>query len=198
MAGPYQSAWQRFRDWARTTNGVYDGEAQTPKLKRDQGAAILRYAMKIASEKLSGFDAGAWYAIALSLLGWSKPGDKFRIDAAWRTGFGDVVTVGALWQFTLDVAIEADNRKVTFTGPRPQPTTDYGVVATKAWEKMKADDPKAPLPVPVRPFPVATSDEEEFDAEGKPKKPKPKPKKPGVGLGGAGMMLLLLYLLHKS
>ena len=196
MPGPYQSAWQRFREWARSTNGVYDGEAQVPKVKREQGAAILRYAMKIASEKLSGFDASAWYPIALSLLGWSKPGDRFKLDSAWRTGFGDAVTVGALWQFTLDVAIEADNRKVVFTSPRPLPTTDYGVVATKAWEKMKADDPKAP--VPVRPFPVATSDEDELDAEGKPKKPKPKPKKPGVGLGGAGMMLLLLYLLHKS
>lgn len=188
MPGPYQSAWQRFREWARSTNGV-EGDAEVPRLKRDQGAAILRYAMKVAG-KMPGFDAHAWYPIGLSLLGWTKPGDKFNLSSEWRTGFGDLVTVGALWQFTLDVSIEADNRKLTFTSPRPLPTADYGVVATKAWEKMKADDPKAP--VPVRPFPTAPT---EVDAEGKPKKPK---KPPGVGLGGGAAFFLLLYLLMSK
>jgi hypothetical protein len=191
--GAYQEGWQRFRAWAKASNGT-EGEAEVPKLKREQAAAILRYAMHLSATSLPDFNPGAWYPIALSLLGWSKPGDKFRLDASWRNAFGDVVTTAALWQFTLDAAIEADNRTVPFKTPRPRPTEDYGVTALKAWERMKADDPKSP--VPIRPYPVSPVSPE--DAEAERKKPKPKPGLPGPGLGGSALLVLLLFLMHKS
>lgn len=78
--GAYQEAWQRFRAWAKSSNGT-EGEAETPKLKREQAAAILRYAMNLSATSLPDFNPQAWYPIALSLLGWSKPGDKLGVLA---------------------------------------------------------------------------------------------------------------------
>ncbi len=160
VAGPYVLAWQRFRAWARDTNKAYPapvaGQPDCPKVSREQAAAILRYAVRLARKHLPQWDGlPVWVQIALALLGWTKPGDTFRLDAAWRRAMaGERETVN-LWSYTLAVAVELDKRGVIFEGPHPAPEADYVAMANEAARELHERDPSIPSPAPA---PVAPPD----------------------------------------
>lgn len=146
--GPYVAAFNRFRTWAATTNGL-DTDRSSPRMSREQSAAVLRYIVRQARTHLNADDPATrrWLSIALPLLGWAKRGDKYRSDAAWRTGNTGLPTIAELWSYALDVCRQLDAQGVAFDGPHPAPTTDYMVMMQEAADAQAADDPTMPPPM---------------------------------------------------
>jgi hypothetical protein len=175
-------AYNMTRAAMARSNGTF-GDAQIPRVTNQEAASLLRFAMRVATtHKMDPELYGSWYALALALAGWRQPGDKFLVDEKHRKGkFPDQYTA-ELWQLVLNVAIEAQGRSLPFSAPTMDPPADYKLILTKAWDKMRADQPAAAAAVKPPPPPVSSpatspaSVPDESDTDG----------------GSSGLILLLI------
>jgi len=99
-----------------------------------QMRAVLRTFGKAPNVALTPWD---WYAFALPALGWTKPGDKFRIDTAHQL---QVYPYGKqLFASLVTLAKELDEGGAQGTPPVDGRGTDKGFrqLAADAWQAMK-------------------------------------------------------------
>jgi hypothetical protein len=147
-------AYNMTRAAMARSNGTF-GDAQIPRVTNQEAASLLRFAMRVGTtNKMDPELYGSWYVLALALAGWRATGDKFLVDEKHRkTKFPDQYTA-ELWQLVLNVAIEAQGRSLPFSAPTMDPPADYKLILTKAWDKMRADQPAAAAA--VKPPPVSS------------------------------------------
>jgi len=99
-----------------------------------QMRSVLRTFGKAPSVALTPWD---WYAFALPALGWTKPGDKFRIDTAHQLQVYPYSK--QLYASLVTMAKELDEGGATGTPPVDARGTDKGFrqLAADAWQAMK-------------------------------------------------------------
>lgn len=162
-------------------NGTF-GDAQIPRLRNEEAASLLRIAMRTAqAHKFAAELVSSWYPLTLALAGWRAPGDKFLVDEKHRRALFPDQYTPELWQVTLNVATEAQNRGIPFAAPTMDPAADYKLMLHKAWDKMRAEQPQAAAA--VKPPPPVSSPAES---------PASVPDDDDTDGGSSGLILLLI------
>jgi len=144
----YREIWSRLGAAVASTNGRDASDA--PKLSNGEAIAILRgwrWAAGRSKRPWSG-----WYELALTALGWAKPGDRFVMTRAHATE--PYAAPEAIWNWTSNVARDLDD-----SGAVVRPIawewsfSGYEQAAHDAWNEMQRSMP-VPVPGPSKPPPV--------------------------------------------
>lgn len=135
-----------------------NGESPTgyPRVTNEQAASILRATMTTATKhKLPADLTARWYYLALSLAGWTEPGDKFLVDAKHRATLFPDADLPVLWTTAMNVASTAQTKGIPFAAPTVDPASDYTAVLKQAWSKMQreARETGQRAPAPALPAP---------------------------------------------
>lgn len=114
-----------------------------PTLTRREAQGLVSFARSAfntytkGGASLTPFD---WYPYALAVLGFEKPGDKFKVDTAFQLGQAPRYLYDQLKAALITMASELDDQSIPFrlvVDPRGTDAT-YRKLAKDAWAAMQA------------------------------------------------------------
>lgn len=170
-------------------------DPKVPRLSNGEALAILQAwrGIAIANKVAFPFWPELWY----HLLGYERPGDKFKITIAHFNTQAPLAYADATWAAVIDVAAKLDKIKAP-TVPLVLNRSQKGLeaAAAVAWDQMKRERATADAKIKIPYNPNKPGDTVDVD-KGKivdiiPDPRKAVPKLPSMG--GAGMLLVLLVI----